>query len=75
MTDLINRYKEREEGGPVSMEELDEAKWENERVKADCERLKKLIEQKHRKMKNLHEQSQSTVKALEEHIAQEEVSN
>ena len=56
------------------MEEFDEVKWDNERIKADCERLKKLIEQKHKKMKTLHEQSQSTVTALEEHIAQEEVS-
>ena len=73
MTDQINRYKERERLGPISMEEFDEVKWENERVKADCDRLQKLMEQKHRKMKTLHEQSQSTVKALEEHLAQEEV--
>ena len=55
------------------MEEFDEVKWEKERVKADCERLKKLLEQKHKKMKALHEQSQTTVKALEERLAQEEV--
>jgi len=72
LTDQIDRYKEREMLGPISMEEFDEVKWENERVKADCERLQKLMEQKHRKMKTLHEQSQSTVKALEEHLAQEE---
>lgn len=73
LTEQIDRYKERDKDGPVTLEEFDEVKWENERVKADCERLKKLIEQKHKKMKVLHQQNQSTVKALEERLAQEEV--
>ena len=74
MSDNLDRYKAREKDGPVTLEEYDEVKWENERLKAECERIQKVLEQKHRKMKALHQQSQDTVKALEERLSQEEVS-
>lgn len=73
LSEKLNRHKEREKEGPITIEEFDEVRWENERIKADCERLKKLIEHKHKKMKTLHHESQSTVKVLEERLAQEEV--
>ena len=41
--DSLKRYKEREKDGPVSLEEYDEAKWENERLKSECLRIKKVI--------------------------------
>ena len=55
------------------MEEFDEVKWDNERLKGECDRLKKLLAQKHKKMEKLHQESQATVKALEERLGQEEV--
>eukprot|EP00794_Sanderia_malayensis_P000476 gene476-1121_t len=72
LSGIIDRYKEREKDGPVTLEEYDEVKWESERLKADCERIKKLLEQKHKKMKLLHQQSQNATKALEERLGQEE---
>ena len=74
LSDNLDRYKAREKDGPVTLEEYDEVKWESERLKAECERMQKVLEQKHKKMKVLHQQSQETVKALEERLSQEEVS-
>ncbi len=44
LSESLEKYKEREKDGPVTLEEYDEVKWENERLKAECERLKKVSE-------------------------------
>eukprot|EP00795_Rhopilema_esculentum_P017750 gene17750-9422_t len=72
LSDTVSRYKEREKNGPITMEEFDEVKWDNERLKGECDRLKKLLVQKHKKMEKLHQESQATLKALEERLGQEE---
>ncbi|KAJ7385731.1 regulation of mitotic centrosome separation [Desmophyllum pertusum] len=58
--------------GPVSLISFEDLKMENERLLGELDRTKKALENKHKKMKTLHYQTQKEQKNLEERLTQEE---
>eukprot|EP00058_Branchiostoma_floridae_P013645 XP_002599133.1 hypothetical protein BRAFLDRAFT_122982 [Branchiostoma floridae] len=71
----LGRWRDRgkqEERDAASQEDVEELKFENDRLREDCDRAKKLLESKHKKMKSLQSQHQSELERLEERISQEE---
>ncbi|XP_027052530.1 centrosomal protein of 85 kDa-like [Pocillopora damicornis] len=58
--------------GPVSLISFEDLKMENERLQVELDRTKKALENKHKKMKTLHCQTQKEQKSLEERLTQEE---
>ncbi|XP_022781815.1 centrosomal protein of 85 kDa-like [Stylophora pistillata] len=58
--------------GPVSLINFEDLKMENERLQVELDRTKKVLENKHKKMKTLHCQTQKEQKSLEERLTQEE---
>ncbi|XP_078698012.1 uncharacterized protein LOC144925757 isoform X2 [Branchiostoma floridae x Branchiostoma belcheri] len=71
----LARWRDRgkqEERDAASQEDVEELKFENDRLREDCDRAKKLLESKHKKMKALQSQHQTDQERLEERIAQEE---
>ncbi|KAI8498654.1 regulation of mitotic centrosome separation, partial [Branchiostoma belcheri] len=71
----LARWRDRgkqEERDAASQEDMEELKFENDRLREDCDRAKKLLESKHKKMKALQLQHQTDQERLEERVAQEE---
>lgn len=58
--------------GPVSLISFEDLKMENERLQSELDRTKKVLENKHKKMKALHYQTQKEQNGLAERLAQEE---
>jgi len=58
--------------GPVSLINFEDLKMENERLQCELDRTNKMLENKHKKMKALHCQTQKEQNNLQERLAQEE---
>lgn len=58
--------------GPVSLINFEDLKMENERLQSELDRTNKMLENKHKKMKALHCQTQKEQNNLQERLAQEE---
>ncbi|CAH1229051.1 CEP85 [Branchiostoma lanceolatum] len=71
----LGRWRDRgkqEERDAASQEDVEELKFENDRLREDCDRAKKLLESKHKKMKSLQSHHQTELEKLEERVVQEE---
>lgn len=58
--------------GPVSIINFEDLKMENERLQSELDRTNKVLENKHKKMKALHYQTQKEQNSLQERLGQEE---